>query len=107
MSYLQRLTPHYWVGYTIAGLSLLHAGFAMSAPMPPQGSFGTGIWIATGGMLLVFGQVTLGLRLRELRGSGRLRLRRWHVAVVIGLAAIGALHLWLNGPLVQAVARLI
>jgi hypothetical protein len=101
--YLQRLRPHYWIGYTIAGLSLLHATFAMSGPMPGGSAYLTGIWIATGGMLLAFGQVGLGLRLRELRGAGRLRLHLWHFGAMAGLVVVGALHLWLNGPLVHAI----
>lgn len=106
LRYLQRLTPHYWIGYTIAGLSVLHATFAMSGPMPSGNAYLTGLWIAAGGMLLAFGQVSLGLRLRSLRGTGRLRLRRWHLAAMAGLAVVGALHVWLNGPLVHAAAGL-
>ena len=107
LGYLQRMTPHYWIGYTIAGLSLLHASFAMSAPMPSGGTAVTGIWVGTGGMLLIFGQLMLGMRLRELRGTGRLQLRRWHFATVIALALVGALHVGLNGPVVQSIGRLI
>ena len=106
LGYLQRLTPHYWIGYTIAGLSALHATAAMSGPMPGGGAYGTGLWIASGGMLLAFGQVSLGVRLRSRRGMGRLRLRRWHFATMAALAVVGALHVWLNGALLHAVSGL-
>jgi hypothetical protein len=102
VGYLRRLAPHYWIGYTIAGVSVVHAGLAMSGPVPPGSSYQTGIWIGTGGMLLSFGQVMLGRRLRTLRGRGRLRLRRVHFLVMGGLLTTGALHLWLNGAVVQS-----
>lgn len=104
LGYLQRLIPHYWVGYTIAGVSALHATFAMSGPLQVGSTYATGLWIAAGAMLLVFGQVSLGVRLRNLRGQGRLRLRRWHFVGMVAMAATGALHLWLNGPLVHAIS---
>ena len=106
VGYLQRLTPHYWIGYTIAGLSVLHATLAMSGPILGGNAYLTGIWIGTAGMLLGFGQVSLGVRLRSLRGEGRLRLRRWHFAAMAALAIVGGLHVWLNGALVHAVTRL-
>jgi hypothetical protein len=102
VGYLQRLTPHYWIGYSIAGLSLLHASFAMAGPMPAGSPFQVGLWVGAGGMLLAFGQVLFGLRLRELRGTGRLRLRRCHFAIMAALALVGALHVLLNGALVRA-----
>src|SRR5215467_8055517 len=79
--YLERLRPHYWIGFTLAGLSLLHAGLAMSSGPTPGGTDWTvGIWIATGALLLVFGQVSLGLGLRgpSLGTRERLRRRRLH-----------------------------
>ncbi len=100
------MTPHYWIGYSIAGLSALHATFAMSGPMPGGDAYRTGLWIAAGGMLLAFGQISLGVRLRSLRGMGRLRLRRWHFGAMGALAVAGALHVWLNGALVHAVSGL-
>jgi len=43
VGYLQRLIPHYWIGYTIAGLSALHATFAMSGSMPNSIGFQTSV----------------------------------------------------------------
>ena len=45
--YLQRLTPHYWIGYTIAGLSSPHAEFAMSGAISAAAGYQIGVWIAT------------------------------------------------------------
>lgn len=103
LPYLERMRPHYWIGSTVAGLGLLHAGFAMSAPVQLSGASAAGLWIATGGMLLAFGQVALGLQLRTLRGQLRLRLRKTHFRVMAVLVAIGIVHVALNGVLVRGV----
>ncbi|HXM54035.1 MAG TPA: hypothetical protein VOB72_01500 [Candidatus Dormibacteraeota bacterium] len=102
-AYLARLTPHYWIGFTLAGLSLLHAGLAMSStPTPGGGDWAAGIWVATGAMLLVFGQVVLGAGLRTLHGAERRQRRRLHFAVMTLLVAAGLVHVVLNGALARS-----
>jgi hypothetical protein len=102
-SYLDRLRPHYWIGFTLAGLSFVHAGLAMSAGTTPGGAgWAIGIWVATGAMLLVLGQVSLGLGLRRPGGDDRRRRRRLHFLTMVGLVAAGLLHVVLNGPVVRA-----
>ena len=99
--YLERLQPHYWIGFTIAGLSLIHAGLAMSSgPIPSSVNWSVGIWIATGAMLLVFPQVSLGMGLRRPGGADRKRRRRLHLLTMVALVGAGAAHLVLNGGLV-------
>jgi hypothetical protein len=101
--YLARLRPHYWIGFTLAGLSLLHAGLAMSStPTPGGGDWAAGIWVATGAMLLVFGQVALGAGLRTLHGEARRQRRRLHFAVMALLVAGGLAHVVLNGALARS-----
>jgi hypothetical protein len=98
-TYLERLRPHYWIGFTIAGLSLLHAGLAMSSGPTPGGvPWTVGIWIATGALLLVFGQLSLGLGLRRPGGSDRKRRRRLHFLTMALLVGAGAGHVALNWP---------
>lgn len=98
--YLQRLRPHYWIGFTIAGLTLIHAGLAMSAgPTPGGAGWAVGIWVATGAMLLVFGQLSLGLGLRQAACPERRRRRRLHFLTMTLLVAAGLVHIVLNGPL--------
>src|SRR2546429_6338535 len=64
LPHLRRLRPHYWIGFTLAGLSLLHAGLAMSAGVTPGGAgWAVGIWLATGGALPVLRPGSLRLRL--------------------------------------------
>jgi hypothetical protein len=105
-AYLERLRPHYWIGATIAGLTLLHAGLAMSAgPAPGGAGWAVGIWMATGAMLLVFGQVSLGLGLARPGGvspAERVRRRRLHFLAMTLLVAAGAAHVALNGPVTRA-----
>jgi hypothetical protein len=98
-TYLERLRPHYWIGFTIAGLSLVHAGLAMSSGPTPGGvAWTVGIWIATGALLLVFGQLSLGLGLRRPAGPDRKRRRRLHFLTMALLAGAGAGHVLLNWP---------
>jgi hypothetical protein len=100
--YLERLRPHYWIGFTLAGLVLLHAVLAMSAPFPVSVGGATGLWVATGVMLLLFGQVYLGVGLQRLRGRERLRQRRLHFWTMTLLVAGSLVHVVLNGPVVRA-----
>lgn len=99
--YVQRMQPHYWIGFTIAGLGLVHAGFAMSAPLSLTSTSFAGLWIATGGMFLAAGQALIGMQLRVLRGRARLRLRKVHFGVMSTLVVIGLLHIVLNGVVVR------
>ncbi|MGI8562476.1 MAG: hypothetical protein ACR2MZ_02785 [Candidatus Dormibacter sp.] len=106
LPYLERMRPHYWIGVTIAGLSLVHAGVAMSGPMSRSPGYGAGLWVATGAMLVAGGQVMIGMRLRSLRGSERLRLRKTHYRVMAMLVVLGLLHVALNGALPQSISRI-
>jgi hypothetical protein len=106
-SYLERMQPHYWIGFTIAGLSLIHAGLAMSSgPIPSSVSWSVGIWVATGAMLLVFPQVSLGMGLRQPASPERKRRRRLHLLTMALLVCAGIAHVLLNGPAVRGLLRL-
>jgi hypothetical protein len=102
-AFLERLRAHYWIGFTLAGLSLVHAGLAMSStPTPGGGDWSAGIWLASGALLLVFGQVSIGYGLRSLRGAERRRRRRLHFATMTVLVAAGLAHVVLNGPVARS-----
>lgn len=102
-AFFERLRAHYWIGFTLAGLSLVHAGLAVSStPTPGGGDWSAGIWVAVGAMFLVFGQVSIGLGLRTLRGAERRRRRRIHFATMTVLVAAGLTHVVLNGPLARS-----
>jgi hypothetical protein len=99
MPYLERMRPHYWIGLTLAGLTLVHAGFAMSGPIGAGAPYQVGLWVATGGLFLVLGQASVGMRLKSLRGQERLKLRRTHFRFMVGIVLTGLLHIALNGLL--------
>ena len=106
LSYLDRMRPHFWIGLSVAGLTLLHAGVAMSGPMGSGGVYAAGLWIATGGLLLVLGQASVGMRLRSLRGPERLKLRKTHFRFMVAIVLVGLLHIALNGLLPQGIPAL-
>ncbi len=101
LPYLERMRPHYWIGLTIAGLTLVHAGVAMSGTIGSGGVYAAGLWIATGGLFFVLGQASIGMRLRTLRGAERLRLRRTHFRFMVSIVVAAIAHIALNGLLPQ------
>jgi hypothetical protein len=57
-------------------------------------------------MLLVFGQLSLGLGLRRPGGPDRRRRRRLHLLTMFLLVGAGAGHLALNAPAISGALRL-
>jgi cytochrome b561 len=96
------LQRHYWIGYTIAGLSVVHAAVALGSPVPARAGYETGVWIATGAMLIAFGQVALGRQLRQRAGRSRTRLHLIHVTTATVLVLAGGVHIWLDGAMLHA-----
>jgi len=92
--YLRRLWPHFWVGYLVLALSLLHAGTVMGAMGRANGA---GIWAATGAFFLLLFEIIVGLSLKDARTSPRRPLRRIHFWGMAGFVGALGLHLWLNG----------
>src|SRR5579862_7337104 len=93
-TYLGRMWPHYWVGYLLVALSLLHAFTVMGKPV--RGANAAGIWAATGALLLLFLQVLLGLSLQSSRATSRRMLKRCHFWVMLAIAGFLVLHIALN-----------
>jgi hypothetical protein len=92
--YLQRLSPHFWLGYVILGLSAVHAGAVMPAMFRANA---IGIVAATVAFIVLVLEVVLGLTLTDPKASPRRPLRRLHFwTMTLFLAGLG-LHLWLNG----------
>jgi hypothetical protein len=92
--YLRRLRPHFWVGYFILGLSVVHAGTVMGAMGRANG---IGIVPATGAFFLLLFEIALGLNLKDTRLATRRPVRRLHFWTMVGFAGALGLHLWLNG----------
>jgi hypothetical protein len=89
----ERMWPHYWLGYGLAALVLVHASLVMGPAMGRADA--AGIWAATLGLSALFLQIGLGLLLKS--GSDKQRqIRRWHFWSMIGLVGIVAVHLVRN-----------
>ena len=96
----QRLRPHYWLGYVIAALALVHAGLATGSGLALHAN-ATGVSLATAALVLVGAQVCLGVLLREPSVRNRPALRRRHRWVMVGIVAVTVGHIVLNSPLVH------
>lgn len=92
--YLRRLWPHFWMGYIILALSVVHPGTVMRAMGRANSA---GIWAATGAFFLLLFEIVLGLNLKEERLPARRPLRRLHFWTMTAFVAALGLHLWLNG----------
>jgi hypothetical protein len=91
--YLRRLWPHFWMGYLIAVLTVVHVGMVMGAMGRANVA---GIWAATAGFFLMVVEIAIGLSLRE-AGTERRRLRTLHFWTMTAFAASLGIHLVLNG----------
>lgn len=92
--YLRRLWPHFWVGYVILALSVVHVGSVMGAMGRANAA---GIWAATVAFFLLLLEITLGLNLKNPQVSSRRSLRRSHFWIMVGFMGALGLHLWWNG----------
>ena len=92
--YLERMWPHYWVGYLLVTLSLVHASAVMGSA--PGRVSAKGLWAATFALLLLFLQVLLGRYLQSGSTPCRRLVRRCHFWVMTALVALLALHIEWN-----------
>jgi hypothetical protein len=100
----ERLRPHYWLGYAIATLVLIHATAATGTGVALRAEM-TGMYLATGGLLLVCVQVFLGLLLRERSLRRRAVVRRRHVRVMLGIIVLALGHIALNSATLHTLVR--
>jgi len=103
VSWRTRLHPHYWLGYVGAGIVLAHAWVPMRAGWAMR-SNATGLYLASGALLLLCVQIVLGLRLRQTRGKWRRRLRRAHFWIMATAVALALGHIGLNSAAVRMLA---
>jgi hypothetical protein len=94
--YLKRMWPHYWFGYLLLLLSLIHSVLPMQA-MNLRGQSMLGLWLATGGFLFLLLQSALGLWLQDSSLLGRATMRSWHYWLMFGVVVLVCIHVWLNG----------
>jgi hypothetical protein len=99
--FLKRMRFHYWLGYSIVGILLVHVVASMSAGLANRTS-ALGLDLATVALLLIGGQVMLGRQLSWPKLSMRRVVRRWHFWVMVGIVAFVLGHLALNSGTIQA-----
>ncbi|HVR08884.1 MAG TPA: hypothetical protein VMW75_12620 [Thermoanaerobaculia bacterium] len=94
-----RLRLHFWLGYAIAALALVHAMAAMTRGIVGR-AHPAGLRLASLALLLAFGEVGIGLALRG-RIRSRATVRRLHFWVMALLVALVVIHValdsWLLG----------
>ena len=95
----RRLRLHYWLGYAIAALAMVHGMASMTRSIAGR-AHPAGLKLASLALLVAFGQVGIGLWLRG-KSGGRAAVRRIHFWVMAALVALVALHValdsWLLG----------
>jgi hypothetical protein len=89
-----RLWPHYWLGYALLALVLVHTSFVMGAAMGRADPIG--IWAATLALSLIFLQLAIGLILKS-EASNQLQVRRWHFWSMIAMVGLVLTHLFRSG----------
>ncbi len=103
---LQRLGPHYWLGYGLLGATLVHASLPMGTGEATEANK-TGLYLATGAWLLSIGQAIVGHRLRNPQLQGRRDQRAWHVRLMVGIGLLTTGHIALNGTAAQRLAAML
>jgi hypothetical protein len=91
--YLRRLWPHFWAGYLILALSMVHAG-SVSGAMGRANP--AGIWAATIALCLLLLEIVLGLSLKDEGIARRRPWRRLHFWTMVGFTGALGLHLYFN-----------
>ena len=94
-TFLERLRPHCFLGYAIAGLLLLHGWVAIDAGLGERVQ-SLGLNLAGVALVLIGLQMLLGLRLRDPRRRDRPRLRRIHLITTLAIVVTAGAHIALN-----------
>ncbi len=102
--YLKRMRPHYLLGYAITGIVVAHAWVPMSAGFGGQANT-LGLYLGTGALFALGGQVLLGRALQDPQAPNRRMLRRSHLWLMIGIFALAAGHILLNSPTLHLFAK--
>jgi hypothetical protein len=94
--YLKRMWPHYWLGYLLLLLSLIHTVVPIQAGRL-HGLNVLGLWLAAGGLFFLLVQSAIGWWLQDPFLVGRTPKRSWHYWLMFGVVILVAVHVWLNG----------
>ena len=96
LPFLQRIWPHYWLGYVSFFTSFAHAWLAMRNGMRQMNV--PGVWFATVAVAVILWQISVGLLLRNPVQSNRRNLRRLHFWTMTLVAGLIVVHVALNRP---------
>jgi hypothetical protein len=99
--FLKRMRLHYWLGFGIIMLVLVHSWVSMSAGLASRVN-ALGLDLATIAMFLIFGQGILGVNLRDPKLSGRRTVRRWHFWLMVAIVLPTAAHIVLDSATIAA-----
>ncbi|HUL15833.1 MAG TPA: hypothetical protein VLV88_07540 [Terriglobales bacterium] len=94
-SFFASMRPHFWLGYALPVLALIHAWIPMSSGHMPHTSL-TGLRLATYALGLLLLQAFLGVAMRSTKGIAHIVLRRVHFTAMISIAVLIAAHIYLN-----------
>ena len=103
-TFLKRMWPHYWLGYSIAAFTLIHAILALGSGAGAGVNI-LGLLLASAALFLVFFQVLLGLNLRNPRLPSRRALRRLHFILMVSIVVLGLSHILLDSPTLHSLFR--
>jgi magnesium-transporting ATPase (P-type) len=102
--FLKRMRPHYWLGYAIAIVTLVHVVVSMGSGLA-SGVDILGLLLASAAMFLVFAQILLGLNLRHPGVPARHNLRKLHFGMMIAIVALGICHILLDSRTLHTLIR--
>jgi len=98
--FLKRMRFHYWLGYGITGIILIHAWVPMNTGFAGHVN-AIGLDLATGALFLVIILVIIGQFLSQPKLRQRRTLRQWHLWIMISLMLLVIGHLLLNSGTLQ------
>lgn len=92
---LERLRPHYVLGYGAAVIGTVHAFLSISRGRLPAGAE-AGLWLASAATVLVIAEAIVGRSLLRPGLRRRLRIRYIHLTLMGVAVVLVALHAYLN-----------
>jgi hypothetical protein len=92
---IQRMRPHYILGYAALVVALLHVYFAMGSM---RGEDANGLWAATAALFALGVQTFVGASLQDPGGYRRV-LRAWHLGILATLVVLIVWHVTANAAL--------
>ena len=90
-----RLRPHYWIGFLIPAVAFVHAWIPMSSGRI-RAMDQLGLVLATTALLVMLGQVALGVSLRLSMGTDHRTTKRIHFWTMATIAGLVSAHIMLN-----------